>query len=168
MSDACQIPEYRNSYCTPSFHQESGKLADSGNATKTNWKPTWRSVGWTSNGKPQQMTELTGDVHRVWELQTLSGDGSSRRQRRESGERTENMTTTLQTVQYACAMCVVEYVDQQTASTATYALIEHKSFHPHYHHHFGWLRSSYSFARDCKRERERERERESQYIPRWL
>ena len=36
MSDACQTPEYRNSYCTPSFHRGSGKLADSGNATKTN------------------------------------------------------------------------------------------------------------------------------------
>ena len=36
---------------------------------------------------------------------TLSGDGSPRRQRRENGERTDNMTTTLQ---YACAMCVVE------------------------------------------------------------
>ena len=103
------------------------------------------------------MTELTDDIYRVWELQTLSGDGSPQRQRRESGERTENMTTTLQTVQYACAMFVVEYVDQQSTSTATNALIEHKSFHPHYH--FGRLRSSYSFARDCKRERERERVR---------
>ena len=83
MSDACQIPEYWNSYCTPSFHQGSLKLADSGNATKTSWKPTWRSVRWTSNGKPEQMTELTGDVHRVWELQTLSGDGSPRMQIRE-------------------------------------------------------------------------------------
>ena len=78
-----QIPEYWNSYCTPSFHQGSLKLADSGNATKTSWKPTWRSVRWTSNGKPEQMTELTGDVHRVWELQTLSGDGSPRMQIRE-------------------------------------------------------------------------------------
>ena len=83
------------------------------------------------------MTELSGDVHRVWELQTLNGDGSSRRQRRESGERIENMTTTLHKVQYACAMCVVEYADQQSASTATNAHIEHKSFHPQYHHHFG-------------------------------
>ena len=41
------------------------------------------------------------------------------------------------TVQYACAMCVVEYVEQQSASTATHALIEHKSSHPHYHYHFG-------------------------------
>ena len=87
--------------------------------------------------------ETTADDRAYWRrtsrmgLQTLSGDGSSRRQRRESGERTENMITTLQTVQYACAMCVVEYVDQQSASTATYALIEHKYFHPHYHHHFG-------------------------------
>ena len=72
-------------------------------------------------------------------LLVLNGDGSS-------------MTTTLQTVQYACAMCVVEYVDQQSASTPP----THKSFHPHYHHHFGLLRSSYSFARDCKRERERD------------
>ena len=97
-------------------------------------------------------------------MSILNGDGSSWRQRRESGERTKNMTTTLQTVQYACAMCVVEYVDQQSASTATNALIEHKSFHPHYHHHFGLLRSSYSFARDCKRERERERVNRPQLV----
>ena len=38
-------------------------------------------------------------------VETLSGDGSPRRQRRDNGERTNNMTTTLQ---YACAMCVVE------------------------------------------------------------
>ena len=36
------------------------------------------------------------------------------------------------------------------AFTATSALIEHKLSH----HHFGRLRSSYSFARDCWRERE--------------
>ena len=36
-----------------------------------------------------------------------------------------------------CNVCVVEYVDQQSASTATNALIEHKSYHPHYHYHFG-------------------------------
>ena len=35
--------------------------------------------------------------------------------RKEKGERTENKITTLQ---YVCAMCVVEYVDQQSASTA--------------------------------------------------
>ena len=46
------------------------------------------------------------------------------------------------------AVCVVDD-DQQSASTATNALIEHKSCHPHYHHHFGGLISSYSFARDC-------------------
>ena len=34
----------------------------------------------------------------VWELQTLSGDGSPRRQRKESDDRTGNMTMTLQTV----------------------------------------------------------------------
>ena len=99
------------------------------------WWQVDYSVRWTSNGKPQQMTELTGDVHRVWELQTLSGYGLPRRQRSESGERTENMTTTLQTVQYVCAMCVVEYVDQQSASAATNAFIEHKLAH-HHHHHF--------------------------------
>ena len=85
--------------------------------------------------------ETTAEDRAYWrrtsrmELQTLNGDGSPWRQRRESGERTENMTTTLQTVQYACAMCVVEY--QQSASTATNAIIEHKSFHHHYHHHCG-------------------------------
>ena len=38
---------------------------------------------------------------------------------------------------YGCSMGVVEYVDQKSASTATNAIIEPKSFHPHYHHHFG-------------------------------
>ena len=70
-------------------------------------------------------------------------------QKRERGERTEKMTTTLQTVHHVCAMCVVEYVDQQSAFTATSALIEHKLTHHHYHHHCGRLRSSYPFARDC-------------------
>ena len=45
-------------------------------------------------------SSLAMHVHRAWELQTLSGDESPRRQRRESGEITDNMTTTLQTVQY--------------------------------------------------------------------
>ena len=52
------------------------------------------------------MTELAGDVHRVWELQTWSRDESPWSHRRESGERTEKMTTTLQTVHHVCAMCV--------------------------------------------------------------
>ncbi len=56
---------------------------------------------------------------------------------RESGERTEKMTATLQTELHVCAMCVVEYVDQQSAFTANSALIEHKLTHHHYHHHFG-------------------------------
>ena len=60
----------------------------------------------------------------------------------ESGERTEKMTTTLQTVHHVCAMCVVEYVDQQSAFIATSALIEHKLTH----------------SRGIARERERERE----------
>ena len=102
---------------------------------KANLKTCDMGIQWET--KPQQRTELTADIHREWELQTLNGDGSPRRQRRESGESTENRTTTLQTVQYACAMCVVEYVEEQSASSATNALIEHKSFHPHYHHHFG-------------------------------
>ena len=37
-------------------------------------------------------------------------------------------------------VCVVEYVDQQSVSTATNALIEHKLahyHHYHHHHHFG-------------------------------
>ena len=38
----------------------------------------------------------------------------------------ENKTTTLP---YVCAKCVVGYLDQQSASTATNALTEHKHFH---------------------------------------
>ena len=45
--------------------------------------------------KPEQMTELTRDVHRTWVLQNLSGDGSPLRQRREIGKITENSTTTI-------------------------------------------------------------------------
>ena len=48
-----------------------------------------------------------------------------------------------------CSMRVQCVWSKQSASAATNALIEHKSFHPHYHHHFGWLRSPYSFASDC-------------------
>ena len=88
--------------------------------------------------------ETTADDRAYWRRASHMGVANLERRRiiteaekRESSERTENMTTTLQTVQYAYSMCVVEYVDQQSASTATYALIEHKSFHPHYHHHFG-------------------------------
>ena len=88
--------------------------------------------------------ETTADDRAYWRRTSRMGVANLERRRiiteaekRESGERTENMTTTLQTVQYACAMCVVEHVDQQSASTATNALVEHKSFHPHYHHHFG-------------------------------
>ena len=78
----------------------------------------------------------------------------------EKRERRKNQEYDNDTADSAVCVCNVcgriFHVDQQSASTATNALIEHKSFHPHYHHHFGLLRSSYSFARDCKRERERD------------
>ena len=72
---------------------------------------------------------------------TAEAEKRDRRKNREYDNDTADM----------CVQCVwVEYVDQQSASTATKALIEHKrAHHHHYHHHFGGLRSSYSFARDC-------------------
>ena len=35
--------------------------------------------------KPEQMTEVTGDIHPVWVLQTLSVDGLPCKLRRENG-----------------------------------------------------------------------------------
>ena len=100
MWDACQIPEYRKTYCTASFHMASGKPVDSGNARKTNWKPNWRGVKWPSNGKPEPMTRFTGDVRRAW-VHTLSGGGSPWMLWREKGETTKNKTTTTTLVGYA-------------------------------------------------------------------
>ena len=89
--------------------------------------------------------ETTADDRAYWRRTSRMGVANLERRRitteaekrERRKKRTENMTTTRQTVQYACAMCVVEYIYQQSASTATNALIEHKSCHPHYHHHFG-------------------------------
>ena len=64
---------------------------------KANLKKCEMELQWENR---QQITELAGDVHRVWELQTWSRDESPWRHRRESGERTETMTTTLQTVHH--------------------------------------------------------------------
>ena len=158
MSDACQIPEYRNNYCTPSFHQGSGKLADSGIATKTNWKPTWRSVRWTSNGKPQQMTELTGDVHREWEK------FANLERRRiiteaEKRERRKNREYDNDTADSECSMRVQCVWSNMSISNRPLQPPTHSS-------NINLfiliiiiilddsvrVRSSYSFARDCKRE----------------
>ena len=56
------------------------------------------------------------------------------------------------TLQYVCEMCVVRYVDQQSACAAKNIFNKHKLSH---HHHFGRLGSSYSCIR-CGKERERE------------
>ena len=76
-----------------------------------------------------------GYVHRVWLLQTLSGDhGAANREWRR-----------LRTIQRHCnmfSMSVVGYVDHQSDSTATNTLTDHN-------HRSDDMKSSYSFARDC-------------------
>ena len=54
-----QVP--KQLLCTPSFHLASGNPVDSGNATR----PTESHPEEVRDVKPEQMSELTGDAHRV-------------------------------------------------------------------------------------------------------
>ena len=107
MSDACQIPEYRNSYCAPSFHQGSGKTGGMWkrykDQLKANLKKCEMDLQW----------ETRADDRAYWRRTSLMGVAHLERRRitteaekRESGERTENMTTTLRTVQYMYVQCL--------------------------------------------------------------
>ena len=114
MSDACQMPEYRNSYCTPSFHQGSGKTVGQWKRYKDQLKANLKKC------EMELQWENRADDRACWRRTSRMGVANLERRRitmgaQKSGERTDKMTTTLQTVHHVCAMCVVEYVDQQSA-----------------------------------------------------
>ena len=76
-------------YCVTSL--ASGTPMSSGNATKTKRRPTRPIAQWTSTGKSQQLTALTGDVHRPTHLLQAYGIFSVRIMEKRDGIRRRSM-----------------------------------------------------------------------------
>ena len=104
MSDACQIPEYRNSYCTPSFHQGSGKLGQwkrYKDQLKANLKKCEMDLQW----------ETTADDRAYWRRTSRMGVANLERRRiiteAEKRERRKNREYDNDTADSAVCVCNV-------------------------------------------------------------
>ena len=130
MSDACQIKQLLYAELSSGKWKTGGQWKRYKDQLKANLKNCEMDLRWKTTADDRaywRRTSRMGVANLERRRITMEADKRERRKNREYDNDTADSAVCVRNV------WVVEYVDQRSASTATNALIEHKSFHPQYH-----------------------------------